>query len=48
MNVSSLNPQKKYGQLQSLTEVNEYKPGASPYPIWRGLQNPIISVSADI
>jgi hypothetical protein len=25
MNVSSLNPQKKYGQLQSLTEVGHFK-----------------------
>jgi hypothetical protein len=25
MNVSSLNPQKKYGQWQSLTEVGHFK-----------------------
>jgi hypothetical protein len=48
MNVSSLNPQKKYGQWQSLTEVNPFKPKDIALRSFHGLQIAIISVNTDM
>jgi hypothetical protein len=48
MNVSSLNPQKKYGYFQSLTEVNPIEPKTIASLSWQGLQIAIISASTDM